>query len=121
MKFLAILVAALALAPAALAADEWTSNSFVSPSGNIGCKASSAFITCATYNNGRSVTLGWRSSAYLNYRYTYGPRVYGPTLQYGQTWTWRYTFSCYSSESGMECHNMNGRGFKIAREGIWRF
>jgi hypothetical protein len=117
-------LAALALTQAA---SGFNSNRFYSLSGNIECRAlgdglGRPVLACTTFNNGRVAYLYRYSVASLAFdsgQFGFS-RGLGPTLAYNRTWS-DYGFECYSLVSGMQCENLAGHGFKIAREGISRF
>lgn len=103
----------------------WTSNTFRSPTGNIGCKSFNAYdgrgqqIVCWTANDGAWVAVGQRYSA----RRGYGgnPRIRGPVLSYGSNWRYR-GLVCYSQSVGMTCEaRATAHGFFISRASwdIW--
>jgi hypothetical protein len=79
-------------------------------------------MACTTFNNGRVAYLYRYSRAFLERDHgQFGfRRGLGPTLAYNRTWS-DYGFECISLFSGMQCENLGGHGFKIAREGISRF
>jgi hypothetical protein len=79
-------------------------------------------MSCTTFNNGRVAYLYRYSRVFLerdNGQFGFR-RGLGPTLAYNRTWS-DYGFECNSLVSGMQCENLAGHGFKIAREGISRF
>jgi hypothetical protein len=121
------LCAALAALGLTQAASGFYSDSFYSPSGNIQCRAlgdgmGRPVLACTTFNNGRVAYLhrySVTSLAFDSGQFGFS-RGLGPTLAYNRTWS-GYGFECYSVVTGMQCENLAGHGFKIAREGISRF
>jgi hypothetical protein len=122
-------VAVIALVPLLLPlpADAFRSNTFYSPTGNIECRALGDYlnrpvIACTTFNNQRVAYLYRYSGTHLTFdngQFAFH-RGLGPTLPYNTNWT-GYGFRCDSLFSGMQCQNLAGHGFKIARDGISRF
>jgi hypothetical protein len=123
----ALLAGLIVLAVLANPAHGFRSNSFYSPSGNIECRALADYLNrpvmaCTTFNNGRVAYIYRYSHTYLavvNGQFGFR-RGLGPTLAYNHTWN-GYGFECDSLVSGMQCQNVAGHGFKIAREGVIRF
>ena len=108
-----VVVAALALSPAAGAVDY---DVFQSPSGNIRCGyANQVGVACYTRNNDRGVGLRSFDRAYYlpNGSFHLSP---GRTLGYGRLWSVS-TFRCLSQTIGMKCWStLTGHGFFISRD-----
>jgi len=101
------------------AAATWSSDYFVSPTGNIRCRYFSyqRVLACKTLNNGRVAVSPLYGSAYVGYIGSYSFPS-GPVLYYGQTYTVPGQFRCVSQANGMFCRSLqSGRGFGLAREG----
>ncbi len=112
--------------PAAAAAAPHDYARFQMPSHNVGCGLESGVLRCDILSGlapepVEACELDW-TGVVLEARGAAQPECAGdtvfdasaPVLQYGETWS-REGMSCLSRESGLECRNNGGHGFKLAR------
>jgi hypothetical protein len=112
--WLALVLTALA-APAAASA--WTSNSFQSPTHNIGCRyyPRTDVVKCMTRNDGFTLVLNETSRGRRGASYGVYVSPSAPVLPYGSSWR-AFGFRCRSRISGMTCSNAySGHGFFLER------
>lgn len=99
---------------------------FQMPSHNVGCGLSSGVLRCDILSGlqpepTKACELDW-TGVVLETQGAAQPECAGdtvydassPVLQYGETWS-REGLTCLSLESGLECRNNGGHGFKLAR------
>ena len=109
-----------------------SSEGFMTPSENIGCKSYEGSIRCDILSGlkpdpGRKFPdicpLDW-TGVYIDPGIDAGPQCAGdsvmdpedPTLEYGQTWS-RGDLTCDSESSRLRCVDTAGNGFTLARRG----
>ncbi|MCU0307103.1 MAG: hypothetical protein MUE51_04900 [Thermoleophilia bacterium] len=112
-------ISACVLVPAGTAG-AWNSNTFSSPTGNIRCKYDprNEVVSCLTLNDNWVAAVSLWGRAYKVRGGYYTP---GQTLAYGDTWTVRSKFRCWSRTAGMTCKSLKtGHGFFTSRA-TWRF
>jgi Family of unknown function (DUF6636) len=111
-------------APSATAQDY---SRFQMPSHNIGCAMDAEVLRCDILSGLRpepagACELDW-TGVVLEEQGAAQPECAGdtvfdqsaPALAYGETWS-RDNITCVSRESGLECRNAAGHGFKLARQ-----
>ena len=99
---------------------------FQMPSHNVGCGLNSGVLRCDILSGldpepTKACELDW-TGVVLETQGAAQPECAGdtvydsssPVLQYGETWS-REGLTCLSLESGLECRNNGGHGFKLAR------
>jgi hypothetical protein len=99
---------------------------FQMPSHNVGCGLDSGVLRCDILSGlqpepTEPCELDW-TGVVLEAQGAAQPECAGdtvykassPVLEYGETWS-REGLSCLSLESGLECRNNGGHGFKLAR------
>jgi len=139
---LAVVGAAVVLALAGGTARAATSNSFLTPSKNIGCiyvapfaSTDRPYLRC-DIGGGLHPLPPRPKSCDLDWGYGYEMFAYGrakpfcagdtakdpraPILQYGRTWR-RGPFKCVSQPIGLRCTNSSRRGFFLSRQRSYTF
>jgi hypothetical protein len=107
------MLAGATLVPVA-SAQAFTSNNFVSPTGNIHCAYTRSAIGCQTMNDGFIVAVG-RYGRAVHSRIS-RTLPWGPTLTYGASYSGGGAFRCISTVNGMTCTSLlSGHGFFINR------
>ena len=102
---------------------------FQMPSHNVGCGLDSGVLRCDILSGlqpepSKACELDW-TGVVLEAQGAAQPECAGdtvyeastPVLEYGETWS-RGGMTCLSLETGLECRNNGGHGFKLAR-GAW--
>lgn len=131
MKRVSVLVAAAALAMSTAPAAAADLDSFVSPSGNIGCIVYEGYLRCDIAEREWSPPprpadcpsfTGYGQGIGMD---AHGPATFvcagdttlnnGPALGYGQTHSGD-GFVCTSAPAGLRCTNADGHGFQLARQ-----
>jgi hypothetical protein len=107
-------------------AGAWKSNSWQSPTGNIICHYYGVMVECGTRDSGYVALVTPTSASYFKQLplVTSLAKLYGPILQYGQTWAGPVDgnvyskFVCLSTITSMRCTNPNGNSFFLSRTGV---